>query len=1347
GRLQSGDHILQIGEVNLRGLGSEQVASVLRQCGVHVRMVVARPIESANSDYQTLSSHAPIVPTKILGDPVELDRHLLENGYAEAFAHQRPSSFTSPYIYTGQHTDIQLHGISGMVDTSRDHRSHSPFASAELQNSFAKTFPLDLTLQEPDLPETETNVVELKKDDLGLGITVAGYVCEKEEISGIFVKSISKGSAADMTKNIKVNDRIVEVDGISVIGFTNHQAVELLRNTGPTVTIKVERYLRGPKYEQLQQAIRANELRPPSPSSPTISSLPKVPLSLVQMDYLNIEPDGESRTSFEFDSAILLESSSPINEEKEIVIGGEKRSFQFSIDSHESIYDKWRDKLDRDVEIVIAQMQKEPTSGLGISLEGTVDVEDGKEVRPHHYIRNILPDGPVGRNGILQSGDELLEVNGIQLLGLNHLVVISILKQLPNFVSLVCARYQVPIRIIDTSQHREAFQARKILAGSLQTLIPTSESSNRLVKAKSETSIASSLASEATASRSRSLELIAGLPMWSDEPTVVELNKGDHGLGFSILDYQDPLNPQETVIVIRSLVPGGVAQTDGRLVPGDRLLGVNEINVEHATLDMAVQVLKGAPKGTVRITVAKPLNTNDAVSHASQFIRKLLHEWAEEVGFLLLDTEEDQTCLEDFQECIEEYQECLDIVHICIDEENSFNHSPCSSQVEDFGQKAQAKPAQINLTNVNFLENNYLNITRTKSSVDDSDIDVSFKSTNDNYIENLSSVNECNNIVLSKVNNNQNEKFAKADSLTQSDKPSVTQSSFSEKDGYETCMEDSLSEDNARHLEPKQISFETEAQPGSDNFKVQSSCVRDYHRLEINDNEDVTPTNSKADILDQFFVDVPEPTVKTTSAAAAVSEPCLSVEFFSHRRHLCLDTKLDDGLKSYDNQPEDPAEDEFFLVQYPPEVRKEVCKSISEPNVLESYEIPTKTSYKRCLKEYYNDYADCMEAYRLYSDKLAEIGKIEREMSDDDIFNEILLPFKSRSAPDIMDKTFVMLTYDPGPDFSRRKSAFVPGYQCSESEMTVIRPIDTEYGTLKGCHVNEMLQKHWGSTHTVKVFREPNKSLGISIVGGKVDLNSSEKSSDALLGIFVKNVVANSPAGKTGQFKTGDRILEVSGIDLRQASHETAVQAIRNASNPVTFVVQSLIPWKSTDPENNFVENENCPSPFPSPVSVEAPLNIKELKPATPSPSPEATQESKIKAEIPQGVVTPDQETIRLPALTVQSPTPPKFQSTPKCQSPVSPAKRIVQEESVPNEVPVPNEEKTEVQKAAPVKAESLEPSDDDDEEEDDIRELEGRTVSSSGHQIDRASAANVRRTKEDMLADSEEEDEFGYTK
>lgn len=37
-------------------------------------------------------------------------------------------------------------------------------------------------------------------------------------------------------------------------------------------------------------------------------------------------------------------------------------------------------------------------------------MENGIEVRPHHYIRSILHDGPVGLNGRLRSSDELLEV-------------------------------------------------------------------------------------------------------------------------------------------------------------------------------------------------------------------------------------------------------------------------------------------------------------------------------------------------------------------------------------------------------------------------------------------------------------------------------------------------------------------------------------------------------------------------------------------------------------------------------------------------------------------------------------------------------------------------------------------------------------------------------------------------------------------------------------------------------------------------------------------------------------------------------------------------------------------------
>lgn len=250
GRLQSGDHILQIGDVNLLGMGSEQVAAVLRQCGSCVRLVVARPIEPTSPD--ALTSHAPIVPTRILGDPDELERHLIQsNGYSNHYGVD--GSMVSESMGSGmglspiEHQQLLL-GEDGMIGVSgvvQGELSPEGGQGGVIASSGGVQTPFDT------LPEVEIVDVELHKDSHGLGITIAGYVCEKEELSGIFVKSISEGSAADLSKRIQINDRIVEVDGQSLQGFTNHEAVEVLRKTGPVVLLKLERYHHGSKYDQV----------------------------------------------------------------------------------------------------------------------------------------------------------------------------------------------------------------------------------------------------------------------------------------------------------------------------------------------------------------------------------------------------------------------------------------------------------------------------------------------------------------------------------------------------------------------------------------------------------------------------------------------------------------------------------------------------------------------------------------------------------------------------------------------------------------------------------------------------------------------------------------------------------------------------------------------------------------------------------------------------------------------------------------------------------------------------------------------------------------------------------------
>ncbi|XP_025111382.1 patj homolog isoform X6 [Pomacea canaliculata] len=561
GHLRSGDHILQIGDVNVRGMSSEQVALVLRQSGSHVRLIVARSILEP-PPYQI--PNAPIIPTEQLDEHIAHINLLMEQSEARAAMDELALQQLQMYPH--------LSSIMGQVQVH--HQPYDP----------------------QDMPEMEVFEVDLIKDTRGLGITIAGYVGgdnSPDEVSGIFVKSISPGSAAAQDGRIHVNDQIIEVDGRSLQGYTNHQAVEVLRNTGQSVLLCLVRFQHGPKYEKLQQYLaQANQ----NSSAMAGQDMPAVSNPTYELENGQVDLEDVTVTDAEDDYS------------------GELRS-----DVEAAIKSCWERIVGPDCEVVIAQLSKfKEGGGLGISLEGTVDVENGQEVRPHHYIGSIRPDGPVGLNGRLKTNDELLEVNGKRLLGLNHVSVVEILKHSPQHVRLVCARRKSPPQADPFPAPPSSVPAAPFIpSASFQdgvgSTIPGTE---RLIKAKSEQALSTSDSAPATSSlnkaKSRSLEPLTGLAMWSSEPVVIELEKGDRGLGFSILDYQDPMNPNETVIVIRSLVPGGVAQQDGRLVPGDRLVFVNNTYLEQASLDEAAQALKGAPKGIVRIGVAKPLPLSDS---------------------------------------------------------------------------------------------------------------------------------------------------------------------------------------------------------------------------------------------------------------------------------------------------------------------------------------------------------------------------------------------------------------------------------------------------------------------------------------------------------------------------------------------------------------------------------------------------------------------------------------------------------------------------------------------------------------------------------------------------------------
>ncbi|XP_065656085.1 neurabin-1 isoform X3 [Hydra vulgaris] len=80
--------------------------------------------------------------------------------------------------------------------------------------------------------------VDLQKDGKGLGLSIIGLGVGTEtgvEKLGIFVKTLTENGASQKDGRIQVNDQILEVNGISLVGVTQQFAAQTLKNTSGTV--------------------------------------------------------------------------------------------------------------------------------------------------------------------------------------------------------------------------------------------------------------------------------------------------------------------------------------------------------------------------------------------------------------------------------------------------------------------------------------------------------------------------------------------------------------------------------------------------------------------------------------------------------------------------------------------------------------------------------------------------------------------------------------------------------------------------------------------------------------------------------------------------------------------------------------------------------------------------------------------------------------------------------------------------------------------------------------------------------------------------------------------------------
>ncbi|NXG59339.1 INADL protein, partial [Hemiprocne comata] len=403
----------------------------------------------------------------------------------------------------------------------------------------------------------ETYDVELiKKNGQSLGITIVGYAgtCDIEP-SGIFVKNIIPGSAADHNGQIHVHDKIVAVDGVNIQDYSNQEVVEALRSTGQTVRLTLLR--RKPSSSILSER-PSERVQPTVPTPRAVGTETSVDSKNEKKQELKDNIQKEKKQSLHVTGRVPLRPAHELKSKWENLLGPEYEVMVVNVDT----------PITDDSELQkYSKLLPIHTLRLGVEL----DTFDG-----HHYISSIASDGPAATLGLLQLEDELLEVNGVQLYGRSRREAITFLKEVPPPFTLVCCR-----RLLDDGSESLVDEPTRGVTPPEQEVKPEEDINPE--------------------------EEEGDLALWSPDVKVIQLEKDKNGLGFSILDYQDPLDPTRTAIVISSLVAGGVAERGGELLPGDRLVFVNEKYLDSATLAEAVEVLKSVPPGTVSLGICKPL--------------------------------------------------------------------------------------------------------------------------------------------------------------------------------------------------------------------------------------------------------------------------------------------------------------------------------------------------------------------------------------------------------------------------------------------------------------------------------------------------------------------------------------------------------------------------------------------------------------------------------------------------------------------------------------------------------------------------------------------------------------------
>ncbi|XP_072483800.1 FERM and PDZ domain-containing protein 2 isoform X3 [Notamacropus eugenii] len=409
--------------------------------------------------------------------------------------------------------------------------------------------------------EREIICVTLKRDpEHGFGFVIIGSENVGKLDLGIFIASIIPGGPAERAKKIKPGGRIISLNSISLEGATFNMAVKMIQNFPDKVDLIVSQ----PKDVcEAAPTEGMNRQRKHDPARSEVSPAASGRNSLQRSCSSNSKEPTINSDELE---ATLSWSLVPNLGQPQIPTPSAGGLHSEDPDSaHPSPPAKINTRETYWVELV------KENGTFGISVTGGINTS----VRYGGiYVKSIVPGGPAAKEGQIEIGDRLLEVDGVNLCGITHKQAVECLKNSQQVARLVLERRdQRPAEQCPSADDRKKDEC---VAVSLATTLPDNPESCALVT--------------------------------DDNAFEVTLKKNSSGLGFSFLqtarESSDHL--RSYVVRIKRLFPGQPAEENGEIAVGDIILAVNGKPTQGLSYQEVLHLLRGAPE-KVTLRLCRPL--------------------------------------------------------------------------------------------------------------------------------------------------------------------------------------------------------------------------------------------------------------------------------------------------------------------------------------------------------------------------------------------------------------------------------------------------------------------------------------------------------------------------------------------------------------------------------------------------------------------------------------------------------------------------------------------------------------------------------------------------------------------